>query len=98
MRTVIPHAPVLVRRSARKAFANGRDQGLSGAVEFQRCLVAAVGESSWRVNGFESGNVVSDAIEAGGARRTRCRRAPEERTVVAGVHGPPSSIREEFIR
>ena len=69
------------------AFANGRDGELCGAVEFQRCLVAAVGESSWRVNGFERGNVVSDVTEAAGARRTRCRRAPEERTVVAGVHG-----------
>ena len=80
------------------AFANGRDTGLSGAVEFWRCQVAAVGQSSWRVNGFERGNVVSDVIEAASARRTRCRRAPEERTVVAGVHRPRSAIREELNR
>ena len=67
-------------------------------MEFWRCEVAAVGQSACKVNGCEHGNVVSDGIEAAGAHRTRCRRAPEERTVVAGVHGPPSMIREEFMR
>ena len=33
MRTVLPHAPVLVRVSARKARANGRGRGLSVSVE-----------------------------------------------------------------
>ncbi len=37
----------------------------------------------------------SDVIEAASVRRTRCRRAPEERTVVAGVHRPRVR-REEF--
>ena len=46
----------------------------------------------------EDGVVLCDGIATAGARCARCRRVPEERTVVAGVHGPPSSIREELIR
>ena len=47
--------------------------------------VAGVGQFVLKVNACECGGVVSDVIEAGGARRTRCRRASEERTVVARV-------------
>ncbi len=44
------------------------------------------------------GMVVNDVMEAAGARRTRCRRVPEERTVLCVPHRQRSTIREEFVR
>ena len=54
-------------------------------MEFHRWRRVAVGQFIWKANGCERGGVLSDVIGLGGARRTRYRRAPEERTVVARV-------------